>query len=111
MPHADLTNAIHAVSCARHGLRGNPRDHDHHGDRQGPIPALHHLAHRGDPGGHRADPPAQPKLHLARQRLRTNASINEAASATGLNSVSTNDFDGTRHWSTNSTDRTFTTAP
>ncbi|HEX2688547.1 MAG TPA: hypothetical protein VHN14_18090 [Kofleriaceae bacterium] len=40
-----------------------------------------------------------------------NASINDAASATGLESVFTNDFDGTRHWFTNSTDRTFTTAP
>jgi hypothetical protein len=40
-----------------------------------------------------------------------NATINDAASATGLESVSSADFDGARHWFTNSTDRTFTTAP
>jgi len=40
-----------------------------------------------------------------------NASINDAASTTGLELVSVADFDGNRHWFTNSTDRTFTTAP
>lgn len=40
-----------------------------------------------------------------------NASVNDAASPTGLESVSSADFDGARHWFTNSTDRAFTTAP
>ncbi|HEY6172987.1 MAG TPA: hypothetical protein VIX73_01035 [Kofleriaceae bacterium] len=39
------------------------------------------------------------------------ASIDDAASAAGLQSVSSADFSGQRHWFTNSTDRTFTTAP
>lgn len=39
------------------------------------------------------------------------ASINDAASATGLEGVAQADFDGPRHWFTNSTDRAFTTAP
>ena len=39
------------------------------------------------------------------------ASIDDAASAAGLQSVSDADFTGQRHWFTNSTDRTFTTAP
>jgi hypothetical protein len=40
-----------------------------------------------------------------------NSNINDAASEAGLESVSSVDFDGARHWRTNSTDRTFTTAP
>jgi hypothetical protein len=40
-----------------------------------------------------------------------NTNINDAASQAGLESVSSVDFDGARHWTTNSTDRTFTTAP
>lgn len=40
-----------------------------------------------------------------------NASINDAASATGLQFVSTAAFDGATHWTTNSTGRAFTTAP
>jgi hypothetical protein len=39
------------------------------------------------------------------------ASIDDAASAAGLQTVSDADFTGQRHWFTNSTDRTFTTAP
>ena len=40
-----------------------------------------------------------------------NASINDAASATGPQFASSADFTGTVHWFTNSTDRSFTTAP
>jgi hypothetical protein len=40
-----------------------------------------------------------------------NANINDAASEAGLEQVSAVDFDGALHWTTNSTDRTFTTAP
>lgn len=40
-----------------------------------------------------------------------NASIDDAASATGLESASFVDFAGARHWATSSTLRTFTTAP
>lgn len=39
------------------------------------------------------------------------AGVNDAASANGLEFVSSADFEGPRHWFTNSTDRAFTTAP
>lgn len=63
--------------------------------------------------------PAVPELALPLNQSFTwnvngygpNATINDAASATGLEPVFAADFDGARHWFTNSTDRTFTTAP
>jgi hypothetical protein len=64
-------------------------------------------------------PPVVPELALPSNQSFTwavngygpNTSINDAASATGLESVSSADFDGARHWFTNSTDRAFTTSP
>jgi hypothetical protein len=63
--------------------------------------------------------PAVPELALPSNQSFTWAvngygpttSIDDAASTAGLEGVSQADFDGPRHWFTNSTDRAFTTAP